>query len=587
MEQLDYEVIIPDIYLIGKCTGSEILLEHINDIKRTDLCDDLLPFELHRETLIELSNTYMYCIKGGKVLDVCNYYIDVKDNDIVNEVYNKRIKSNRLCILPIIKLNDETFNSITKDIDEDETTITLGNYPKRRVYRLKELERLENKYRIYTGNSFTLPTIKPYNKKGEKKYKVSQKKYSEFEVDGKRYIEHKSNNNTTIYEVQPLEWYIDRKRKLLISTDLLLSNIPYIKKGNKEKRELKDSDLYKYLNETFLKEISLTKKNIIVKESHTESDEITILLNEIRLYSMYYHGNEDVEEIILTLLNKYNNDLNELMNNKGLTLYTEEGLYNNLIQTLNTLLDKLKRNTESNIEYHNILEYINECISILNNNKIDTNNELQKDLLSINEIISKLSDKSIKNEIIDIFNKDKIEIENYLSYITTLSNGINLRLEYKTLPYKNIKEYEKYFRIKLQSLLEKLLTISKDEEYKTLIKNREDLLNKISDNKCNKDYINEVLNSIKNHKYLESNSNIKHINTLLETIYKETLLIRKLNKDSVNDIDNILNINIDTDDINEIVDILNNILKSLYRLENDINYEQEKIKRLNKYKYIV
>ena len=47
----------------------------------------------------------------------------------------------------------------------------------------------------------------------------------------------------------------------------------------------------------------------------------------------------------------------------------------------------------------------------------------------------------IRSKIISLLSEDKKKIEEYLSYISTLTQGINLRLDTKTLPYKNISEY--------------------------------------------------------------------------------------------------------------------------------------------------
>ena len=232
------------------------------------------------------------------------------------------------------------------------------------------------------------------------------------------------------------------------------------------------SNIYNFLNSTFLNELIFQhqeKKFENTSETLMKmpSDEITSLLNEIRLYAMYYHGEEDIEEIISTLLDKYNNDLNNLINNDGLVLYTEEGLHNNLILSLNTLLDKLKRNADNNLEYNRIIDYIDKCIDGLNGKISDSPSELYRDLCRINhDILLNLSSNTNKSEeirskIISLLSEDKKKIEEYLSYISTLTQGINLRLDTKTLPYKNISEYENYFRMRLHPILENILNISK------------------------------------------------------------------------------------------------------------------------------
>ena len=68
------------------------------------------------------------------------------------------------------------------------------------------------------------------------------------------------------------------------------------------KKPFEDSNIYNFLNSTFLNELIFQhqeKKFENTSETLMKmpSDEITSLLNEIRLYAMYYHGKEDIEEI--------------------------------------------------------------------------------------------------------------------------------------------------------------------------------------------------------------------------------------------------------------------------------------------------
>ena len=181
--------------------------------------------------------------------------------------------------------------------------------------------------------------------------------------------------------------------------------------------------------------------------------------------------------------------------------------------------------------------------------------------------------------------------EEYLSYISTLTQGINLRLDTKTLPYKNISEYENYFRMRLHPILENILNISKSEEHDILIKSREEMLNRISDDRCNKDYINDVLRAIykkigncnNNNEIDLIKSNNKHINTLLKEISNEILTIMDMDSEITEELKRIVDIYIRTDDLNEIVNILNNILIELYKLHDKLNAKQEKVMRISKY----
>ena len=118
------------------------------------------------------------------------------------------------------------------------------------------------------------------------------------------------------------------------------------------------------------------------------------------------------------------------------------------------------------------------------------------------------------------------------------------------------------------------------------------MLNRISDDRCNKDYINDVLRAIykkigncnnNNNEIDLIKSNNKHINTLLKEISNEILTIMDMDSGITEELKRIVDIYIRTDDLNEIVNILNNILIELYKLHDKLNAKQEKVMRISKY----
>ena len=145
--------------------------------------------------------------------------------------------------------------------------------------------------------------------------------------------------------------------------------------------------------------------------------------------------------------------------------------------------------------------------------------------------------------------------------------------------------------MRLHPILENILNISKSEEHDILIKSREEMLNRISDDRCNKDYINDVLRAIykkigncnNNNEIDLIKSNNKHINTLLKEISNEILTIMDMDSGITEELKRIVDIYIRTDDLNEIVNILNNILIELYKLHDKLNAKQEKVMRISKY----
>ena len=151
--------------------------------------------------------------------------------------------------------------------------------------------------------------------------------------------------------------------------------------------------------------------------------------------------------------------------------------------------------------------------------------------------------------------------------------------------------------MRLHPILENILNISKSEEHDILIKSREEMLNRISDDRCNKDYINDVLRAIykkigncnNNNNEIDLiksdliKSNNKHINTLLKEISNEILTIMDMDSGITEELKRIVDIYIRIDDLNEIVNILNNILIELYKLHDKLNAKQEKVMRISKY----
>lgn len=331
-------------------------------------------------------------------------------------------------ILPIIKLSDEMFAEITKGLKYGTPTIKLGRYPKNDWF----LTSADKKKRVYTGKTYTLPITEPSFTSAISKTQTVK----EYELEGKKYIDiirykqrvtkTKPSKIEETYRVEPIMWHIDWERKCLIADEPLLTGIGHSK--GEETPSYKNTYLYKYLNEIFLRDVLLQHLEIKKKpkEEDIEIDEITAILNEISVYSEFHHGQEDINEIVRKLIVKYNNDIIELKNNTGLTLVTEDTLRIGLISDLNRILDKLKRSSESNEEYNKILEFIDKCIAALDGKESECDSELYKDICKIHsEILPRLAsdhDKQLdlRKRIIELFEQDKkrhkriLKIYNYI-----------------------------------------------------------------------------------------------------------------------------------------------------------------------------
>ena len=380
-------------------------------------------------------------------------------------------------ILPIIKLSDEMFDEITKGLKYGTKTIKLGRYPMRENFLTTE----EKKGKVPTGKIYTLPIETPdFCTKINKTQKVE-----EYDLNGEKIVDvvrySKDFNRGKLlkiketFTVKPIEWHIDWDNKCLIAPEPLLTGIAISK--DVEAPFYESTYLYKYLNEIFLQDAILQHMDMKKLEETTdiEQDEVMAFINEISLYSEYYHGTDDVSTVVRNLITKYNNDIISLKNSTGLTLVIEDTLRVGLISDLNRILDKLKRNMESSKEYNNILDFIDKCIGALQGKETECDNELCKDIYRIHsEIFPKLTSNpenqiALRRKILTLLEEDRKDVKAYLEYINTLNDGINLKLAPPLLGYKDSNSYETHFRIRLHPVLESMVSISKNEEKRVKI----------------------------------------------------------------------------------------------------------------------
>ena len=427
---------------------------------------------------------------------------------------------------------------------------------------------------------------------------VETKKFKEYEVEGEKYITYKAKGYAErIYKVEPLRWYVDTKNKELMCTTLPVCGIIYNPHPRRRpilypkvapiKRELSynESQVRKYLENNFVKEAILNQipKRILFEVK--QEDTLTALINEISVYAEYYHGTEDVNQVIKNLIDKYNKDIDSLETSSGLQVYTEEGLHLKLISDLNRILDKIKRSTESSKEYYNILKFIDSLIDTLDGRQIETNNELLKDIQKLSdEILPNISNDSkkqeeIKQRIFEALRSDREKVKSYLEYMNTLSKEITLRTS-KDLEFRTLKEYELNFRIRLHPILENLRSLSIEEEKQALIDSKNKQLKELGNGKIDKDLINFELYRILESLYKNDFQENRIINVLLNEINS---LVNELRDYGVRP-ETAFNINIPSDDMENIVKTLNVIIMNLHKMILNAKESNEKHIRLSKYK---
>lgn len=514
---------------------------------------------------------------------------------IYNASYNKSVtpnvgyfKTNYNYLLPIIKLSEKDFERLSK-ISEG-GTVEFGYFPSTLVNDEYEDEILRHSKRKLTGNSYTLPVSRNYEDRKKVKSDgcmVNLKSFPEYEIAGEKYIVYKESkkSKTYFFKVEPLRWYLDSKNNELICESLPVNGIVYNDYSTLLYVPYKESFVYKYLDENFLKEAILS--HIKQEEKLPEKiDEATTLLNEIAVYAEYYRGTEDIDEIINEIIRKYNEELERLKTKSGLILCTEEGLYLQMLSNLNILLDKLKKGSESSKEYCDMLKLIESSIDILNGKKLEEiDNELLKDIETIvTEILPRLTSvperqEEIKQRLLKELTSDRDKINSYLEYINVLSKDITLST-HRSIEFKTPKEYELNFRIRLQSILERLLQMSLEEERQVLINKKNEVLRELESKNASIDEINyELYKILESHYRNDSNGN-NVINILLKEVNN---LVRKLRSYDIKP-EPAFDVDLPNSDLNEIVKSLDAIIINLYKMVANAELNQKKLLRIDSYK---
>ena len=572
-----------------ECWESPIVQSSLSNAKQTDLSNML---DKDRNRFKEKAPTIMLIYKSpNHLIKINKSYKKRKYNDENVVEYKTWYEY----LLPILKLSPEDFKKITKTTDKD-NIVEFGCFPSTIVKDINEEERLRQCKRKFTGNRYTLP-VGNYYKGGKKvedenkgefvaKRIVDLESFPEYEIDGERYIDYRElgTSKSYLFRIEPLSWHIDSEKSELVCANLPVSGIIYDSLCSIKMVSYNDSLVRKYLEGNFLKEAIL---NHIKQEEKLppQTNEVTELLKEIRTYKEQYHGTEDVNQVIKNLIDKYNKDIDSLETSSGLQVYTEEGLYLKLLSDLNRILDKLKRSSESNKEYCDILKLIEDLIDTLEGQQIETNNELLKDIQKIStEILPKLSNNPKKQEefkqrIFEELRNDRDKVKSYLEYMNTLSKEITLRTS-KNLGFKTLKEYETNFRIRLHPILESIRNTSLEEEKLALIDNKNKLLKELSGGKLDRDLVNFELYRILESLYRNDFQESRIINVLLNEINS---LVKELRSYNVRP-EPAFSINIPSDNIEDIVNTLNVIIINLHKMILTTKESQEKHIRLSKYK---
>ena len=393
-------------------------------------------------------------------------YIDFIGTD--GDSYREKLPdTERMFVRPIIKYNDlSQFSSEVKTTSSGLSFIEFGEYPQKTVYKWgqRELNRALLAGQMQeTGKTYTLDILVDGTSKTTcKEYFYEGKKYVKVENTSNRKLELSTGSKLkkdgfVWLKVSPIKWYVEGKYKLIISDLALISGLKMRVVSGSDNPEFVDTNVYSFLNNSFLKEIIPSKITYKTKKEEQKVDKPKVekkprerVIPESNIERIisdiykYLEGNPNREEILKKLeklTNEYNNKLDEVKSkklNNIMTMDTYESVTNAFELRLEMMLVDVKKHHEVFKEYFDMIAILGKYISLVNGNKDE---EYDDGFISDLDIIESMclpflkeeDSNNIRKQLIDIFNEEKKEITNYidgkgeLSYKTIDEMIIDLR----------------------------------------------------------------------------------------------------------------------------------------------------------------
>lgn len=483
--------------------------------------------------------------------------------------------------LPFSSMPIENIKNVKK-ID-GVSRVEYGEYPQYAVSNVEQemLEKLflSNSLAV-TGRSYTIGS----RKLGENDKNFNPKKLLEYEYNGRKFVrivnsfwrnplllsngqEYKLGDAVWI-EVTPVTWLIDKKDDIAVSERILVAGIQFNKERN-YKGNFDKTDINNYMNTYLIKELDSSMTNSKVEYDNKYVAEVHRIIEEIKSNLKYYSGTKDINKEIEILVNEYNNKIN-MYNPQGISLENPNYLIIDLINKLSSINDSLKQSAKYKKEYVEILDYINRILKALDGTLDETNeSDLLEDLKLIKDIIIPFLGENEQNKIADkirqivLNNKELVK-----GYIQEIEN-FNYKIE--SPKYKNKKEFELSLRKELHPILEELDLKVKSKDIKELTKK----------------YMKDIeLGSYEKHESGIINVYFNAIDDMIQSIKSKISYLdqkeRKIYYDRLNEVTNIEIVN--DVDLKQIVSILNNVIKNIYRIELDIDEKIELTQNLDNYK---
>ena len=315
---------------------------------------------------------------------------------------------------------------------------------------------------------------------------------------------------------------------------------------NKIKRMLKNDNVHFVIEKLDVtKGQEHTKKKQKVNKTTLIADDI---IDEILSIDYFGLDKNDVKNKINEILIKYNKDLSNLK--EGLSLQSEEGLYTELLVKLNLLKESLYQKFEKNLVVYDMLDEVNNLLSILNNEEIVINTSLENDFYSLSKNILPFVEEKITDDLRNYLENEKHKLENYL-------------LTGENRPYEDMDKFILSIRTYLNITLLSIRNYLNKEEILDVIRDYTNMQMKINYKEPIKNYLSIVLLEI-------------------DKIKNEIFDINPTNLGVHNIIDKI-NIDYSNMESNEIIKYVDSILMEIYGLYYKIKFNN--ISKLKKESY--
>ena len=453
-------------------------------------------------------------------------------------------------IRPVMKYNSlDEIDKNPKRNDDGVLEVEYGEYPQDQVSDVlkKKLEKnYGDKLLKETGKKYTV-AFEYVDDNGEI---VPPMQFIEYEFDRKKFIRFIYRGVPVWFEVSPIKWYVDEKKKILISEKLLIGHIDYKRIPKFLNTYFAEDIVVKKTEKTEEKKTEDNKKTANTEIVNNELSSIEKLINEIHKYIEGNPNKGAIVDQLVQMTHEYNAKLEEVgaIVEKGMpSLVTYESVTSDFELQLKMVLSEAKKHHEIFKNYFEMISAIDKYVALINGNKDkEYTDGLVEDLDVIDTIclpfLKEEDANKIRKQLIDVFNSEKREITAYIDNNDKIS-------------YTNMDEMILDLRKKIHPVLRNLSTSVNKRDVEVEIKTA---VSKIIGG-----LFDEPKNEALSFYLVEINNVYTNINSLIDKLPSD---MKKEYKKEILDI-----INMDIDYSKEFNDVANS-LKTMWLSLNRILY---------------